>query len=62
VGTLSERINNQPKKKGGVRADGVRIVLAVAAAIGVSLIRSGRPSQSEAELAEDEGLALAASL
>ena len=38
------------------------IVLAVAAVSAVTLIRRGRPSEAEAEVAEDEGLVLAASL
>ena len=38
------------------------IVLAVAAVSAVTLIRRGRPSEAEAELAEDEGLVLAASM
>jgi EmrB/QacA subfamily drug resistance transporter len=38
------------------------IVLAVAAVSAVTLVQRGRPSEAEAELAEDEGLVLAASL
>jgi MFS family permease len=38
------------------------IVLAVAAVSAVTLIRRGRPTEAEAELAEDEGLVLAGSL
>jgi MFS family permease len=38
------------------------IVLAVAAVSAVTLIRRGRPTEAEAELAEDEGLVLAASM
>jgi NADH:ubiquinone oxidoreductase subunit 6 (subunit J) len=38
------------------------IVLAVAAVSAVTLVRRGRPSEAEAEVTQDEGLVLAATL